>query len=69
MKLRVWFGLLLSVLFIAGCRTASYWAWEKVGVYKRDLLKKAVMAARDDQKAAIEQFKDALTSRGTTANS
>ncbi len=61
MKLRVWFGLLLSVLFIAGCRTASYWAWEKVGVYKRDLLKKDVVAARDDQKAASEQFKDALT--------
>ena len=49
MKLRVWFGLLLSVLFIAGCRTVSYWAWEKVGVYKRDLLKKDVVAARDDE--------------------
>ncbi|MEI6391697.1 MAG: DUF2959 family protein [Verrucomicrobiota bacterium] len=69
MKSRVWLGLLLFVLLIAGCRTAFCWAWEKVGVYKRDLLKKAVMAARDDQKAAIEQFKDALTSRGTTANS
>jgi hypothetical protein len=61
MKSRVWLGLLLSVFLIAGCRTASYWAWEKVGVYKRDLLKKDVRAARDDQKAASEQFKDALT--------
>jgi hypothetical protein len=34
---------------------------EKFGVYKRDLLKKKVEAARDDQKAAGEQFKDALT--------
>ena len=34
---------------------------EKVGVYKRDLLKKRVVAARDDQQAASEQFKDALT--------
>ncbi|MGN6644017.1 MAG: DUF2959 family protein, partial [Verrucomicrobiota bacterium] len=31
------------------------------GVYKRDLLKKDVVAARDDQKEASEQFKDALT--------
>jgi uncharacterized protein YukE len=34
---------------------------EKFGVYKRDLLKKSVIAARDDQKAASEQFKDAMT--------
>jgi len=51
----------LSALLICGCRTASYWAWEKVGVHKRDLLKKKVVAARDDQKAASEQFKDAMT--------
>jgi len=61
MKLRIGFGLLLAVVLVAGCRTASYWAWEKVGVYKRDLLKKYVKVARDDQKAASEQFKDALT--------
>ncbi len=51
----------MSALLICGCRTASYWAWEKVGVHKRDLLKKKVVAARDDQKAASEQFKDAMT--------
>ena len=61
MKTRVGSGLLLCALLICGCQTASYWAWEKVGVYKRDLLKKNVVAARDDQKAASEQFKDALT--------
>jgi hypothetical protein len=61
MKLRIGSGLLLAVVLVAGCRTASYWAWEKVGVYKRDLLKKDVKAARDDQKAASDQFKDALT--------
>jgi hypothetical protein len=44
-----------------GCRTAYYAAYEKFGVYKRDLLKKRVAAARDEQKAAGEQFKDALT--------
>ena len=32
-----------------------------MGVYKRDLLKKNVVAARNDQKAASEQFKDAMT--------
>ncbi len=45
----------------AGCRSAYYSAWEKVGVYKRDLLKKRVVAARDEQKEAGVQFKDALT--------
>jgi hypothetical protein len=34
---------------------------EQFGVYKRDLLKKRVTAARDEQAEAGEQFKDALT--------
>ena len=51
-----------AILFPAtGCKTAYYAAYEKFGVYKRDLLKKSVVAARDDQKQAQEQFKDALT--------
>jgi DUF2959 family protein len=33
---------------------------EKFGVYKRDLLKKSVVAARDDEKAAGQQFTNAL---------
>ena len=37
-----------------------YATYEKFGVYKRDLLKKRVIAARDEQKEAGEQFKDAL---------
>jgi hypothetical protein len=61
MKPRVWIGLLVSVLLLAGCRSAYYSAWEKFGVYKRDLLKKRVVAARNDEAAAGEQFKDALT--------
>jgi hypothetical protein len=60
MRLRVSFAILTSILLITGCQSAYYSAWEKVGVYKRDLLKKKVAAARDDQKAAGEQFKDAL---------
>ncbi|HNQ87786.1 MAG TPA: DUF2959 domain-containing protein [Verrucomicrobiota bacterium] len=59
---------LLTVLWLAvagmsvtGCRTAYYAAYEKLGVQKRDLLKKRVVEARDEQKEAQEQFKDALT--------
>ena len=44
-----------------GCRTAYYAGMEKFGVYKRDLLKKRVVEARDEQKEAGEQFTDALT--------
>lgn len=53
--------LLCAVAVGSGCRSAYYSAYEKFGVYKRDLLKKDVVAARDDQKEASEQFKDALT--------
>jgi Protein of unknown function (DUF2959) len=44
-----------------GCKTTYYAAMEKFGVEKRDLLKKRVVAARDEQKEAGEQFKDAMT--------
>ena len=52
---------LAAALLATGCRTAYYAAYETIGVYKRDLLKKRVTEARDEQKAAGEQFKDALT--------
>jgi gas vesicle protein len=61
MKDKLWLGLFASVLLLAGCRGAYYAGMEKFGVYKRDLLKKRVVAARDEQKEAGEQFKDALT--------
>jgi hypothetical protein len=53
--------ILLAAVLLPGCRNTYYAAWEKFGVHKRDLLKRKVEAARDDQKAAGEQFKDALT--------
>jgi len=54
--------LLLATLFtFTACRSAYYAAYEKFGVYKRDLLKKRVVAARDEQKDASQEFKDALT--------
>jgi hypothetical protein len=58
---RVYLWLLLTAVLFSGCRSTYYAAWEKFGVHKRDLLKRKVEAARDDQKAAGEQFKDALT--------
>jgi hypothetical protein len=63
MKERVWFGALLASFLLAGagCRSVMYSTYEKFGVYKRDLLKKRVVDARDEEKEAGEQFKDALT--------
>ncbi|KAB2656692.1 MAG: DUF2959 domain-containing protein [Verrucomicrobia bacterium] len=54
--------LLLSAAFLpCGCQTAYYATMEKFGYEKRDLLKSAVAKARDEQKDAQAQFKDALT--------
>src|SRR5260370_32561083 len=61
MKPRVTCAILFPILFFLGCHSAYYSAWEKFGGYKRDLLKKRVVAARAEQKAAGEEFKDALT--------
>lgn len=54
-------GFLSVLLGLTGCRSTYYAAWEKFGVEKRDLLKKRVVAARDEQQEAGEQFKDAMT--------
>jgi membrane-bound lytic murein transglycosylase B len=63
MTKRVWLGVLVAaaVVFGSGCRSAVYSTYEKFGVYKRDLLKKRVVEARNEQTEAGEQFKDALT--------
>jgi len=61
MRLGSIFGIALSLVVVAGCRTAYYSTMEKFGVYKRDILKDNVEEARDEQKKAAEQFKDALT--------
>ncbi len=56
-------GIMCAAMLLlgTGCRSAMYSTYEKFGVYKRDLLKKKVIAARDEEKEAGEQFKDALT--------
>src|SRR5947208_16098104 len=53
--------LLGSILSLTSCRSMVYSAYEKVGIYKRDLLKKRVVAARDAEVGAQKEFKDALT--------
>jgi len=50
-----------AIVALTGCRGVMYSAYEKVGIYKRDLLKKRVIAARDEEKGAQKEFKDALT--------
>lgn len=56
------FGTLATVS--VGCaskaRDVMYSAYEKIGIQKRDLLKKRVTTAKDDQKEVSEAFTDAL---------
>jgi Protein of unknown function (DUF2959) len=61
MKFRAFLALVLTAGCLAGCQSAYYATMAKFGYEKRDLLKKAVLAARDDQKTAAKEFKDALT--------
>ena len=60
MKRLQFLALILSVGLLAGCQTAYYSAWETFGVHKRDLLKKFVVAARDEQKETSQEFQNAL---------
>src|SRR4051812_36176335 len=53
--------LLATVVSATSCQSVVYSTYEKFGVYKRDLLKKRVVAARDEEKNAQQEFKDALT--------
>ena len=48
-----------------GCSAVKYNALEKVGIHKRDLLVGNVEDARDAQKEAQEEFKDALEQFGS----
>lgn len=52
---------LAAVVLLAGCQSAYYGVMEKFGVEKRDLLRKAVGLARDEQKQTGKEFQDALT--------
>ncbi len=49
-----------SLVLLAGCETAYYNAWEKVGVHKRDILVDRIEDTQEAQEDTQEQFKDAL---------
>ncbi|HEY7119573.1 MAG TPA: DUF2959 domain-containing protein [Tepidisphaeraceae bacterium] len=56
-------GLACAVLLCvatAGCKSAYYGTWEKLGWAKRDILVDRVKDAKDDQEAAKKQFQSAL---------
>ena len=53
--------LLIALVSLTSCRGVVYSTYEKFGVYKRDLLRKRVVAARDEEKDAQQEFKNALT--------
>ena len=52
--------LVALMLALAGCETAYYNAWEKVGIHNRDLLVDRIEDTQDAQEETQEQFKDAL---------
>ena len=53
--------ILVSLLiFLTGCQSAYYAAWEKVGVEKRDILVDRVEDAKESQEDAQQQFSSAL---------
>jgi Skp family chaperone for outer membrane proteins len=53
--------ILISLLiFLTGCQSAYYAAWEKVGVEKRDILVDRVEDAKESQENAQKQFSSAL---------
>lgn len=51
---------LAATSLVAGCNSAYYSMWEKLGYEKRDLLVSAVESARDQQEETKEQFQSAL---------
>lgn len=53
-------GVLLASLLLSGCQSAYYDVMEQAGVHKRDILSDRVVAARDAQQDADEQFSSAL---------
>jgi len=52
-------------VLLSSCSTVKYKSLEKIGIHKRDLLVANVEDARDAQKEAQEQFKDALERFGS----
>ncbi len=60
--------LLVSALFLGGCQSAYYAAWEKLGYEKRNILASRVENARDAQTEAREEVVSALESFSQAVN-
>src|SRR3954464_8041685 len=52
--------LLVSMVAVAGCASANYAFWNKLGYEKRDILVSRVESAKNDQEKAKEQFKTTM---------
>jgi uncharacterized protein YoxC len=61
-------GLFVLLLALAGCESAYYGAWEKVGVHKRDILVDRVADASEAQEEAKEEFQSALEKFSSVVN-
>lgn len=53
-------SLFVASFLVASCQSAKYAAYERLGVEKRELLKKDVKSVQNQQKENQEDFKDAL---------
>ena len=62
------YTLLVLLIFLSGCETAYYNAWEKVGVHKRDILIDRIEDTKDAQEDAQKEFKDALEQYRSVVN-
>jgi hypothetical protein len=58
---RLFFTFFVLLFTCTACTTVYYATWEKLGKHKRDLLKDNVIAVKEEQVEAQEEFKDALT--------
>jgi hypothetical protein len=53
-------AIIFSLLLIAGCSSAYYSMWEKLGYEKRDILVSRIKDANQDQEDAKKQFETTL---------
>lgn len=61
-------ALAAGLALLAGCESAYYGAWEKVGVHKRDILVDRVENAAEAQEEAKEEFRSALEKFSSVVN-
>lgn len=52
--------LIISSVCMAGCSSTYYAALEKIGIPKRDLVKKRILATQESQESTKKQFQSAL---------